>query len=132
MYQPKGQPEERTPELASDMMADKESIPDTLAREKLGIDSEELGGSATKSHNILLSPCHRGRFPNFPIFLLNGSSAIYLSLRVSGTGLFIIAAAIASMTGRSNWFSGLRQVLVGLAAAILTFGIGMLMGVSIF
>jgi VIT1/CCC1 family predicted Fe2+/Mn2+ transporter len=35
------------------------------------------------------------------------------------------------MTGRSIWFSGTRQVLVGLAAAALTFGIGRLIGVSL-
>jgi VIT1/CCC1 family predicted Fe2+/Mn2+ transporter len=35
------------------------------------------------------------------------------------------------MTGRSVWFSGTRQVLVGLAAAALTFGIGRLIGVSL-
>jgi VIT1/CCC1 family predicted Fe2+/Mn2+ transporter len=29
------------------------------------------------------------------------------------------------------WFSGLRQVAVGLAAAALTFGIGRLIGVSL-
>jgi VIT1/CCC1 family predicted Fe2+/Mn2+ transporter len=54
-----------------------------------------------------------------------------MSLAVSGIGLFIIGAAITLMTGRSVWFSGTRQVLVGLAASILTFGIGKLIGVSL-
>jgi VIT1/CCC1 family predicted Fe2+/Mn2+ transporter len=35
------------------------------------------------------------------------------------------------MTGRSVWFSGIRQVLVGIAAAALTYGIGRLIGVSV-
>jgi hypothetical protein len=34
-------------------------------------------------------------------------------------------------TGKSIWFSGFRQVLFGLAAAVITFGIGRLIGVSI-
>jgi VIT1/CCC1 family predicted Fe2+/Mn2+ transporter len=46
-------------------------------------------------------------------------------------GLFLIGAAITLMTGRSILFSGMRQVLVGLAAAVLTFGIGKLIGVSV-
>lgn len=40
-------------------------------------------------------------------------------------------AAITLMTGRSVVYSGFRQVLVGLAAAALTFGIGHLLGVSL-
>lgn len=46
IYQSKGLPEDRARKLASHMMADKGSILDTLAREELGIDPEELGGSA--------------------------------------------------------------------------------------
>jgi VIT1/CCC1 family predicted Fe2+/Mn2+ transporter len=34
-------------------------------------------------------------------------------------------------TGKSIWFSGFRQVLFGLIAAAITFGIGHLIGVSI-
>jgi hypothetical protein len=48
-----------------------------------------------------------------------------------GSGLFIIGAAITLMTGRSVWFSGVRQVLFGLAATVVTLGIGHIVGVSI-
>jgi VIT1/CCC1 family predicted Fe2+/Mn2+ transporter len=54
-----------------------------------------------------------------------------LSLVISAVGLFIIGAAITLMTGKSIWFSGTRQVLVGIAAAALTYGIGKLIGVSV-
>ena len=46
IYQSKGLPEDRAKEMAAHMMADKANILDTLAREELGIDAEELGGSA--------------------------------------------------------------------------------------
>ena len=67
----------------------------------------------------------------FPFIFWTGTTAIYLSLAVSAIGLFIIGAAITLMTGRGVLFSGLRQVLVGIAAAVLTFGVGRLIGVSI-
>ena len=57
--------------------------------------------------------------------------AIGLSLAISAVGLFIIGAAITLMTGKSILFSGTRQVLVGIAAAALTYGIGKLIGVSV-
>ena len=132
IYQSKGLPEDRAKELASHMMADKESILDTLAREELGIDPEELGGSAYEAAFTSFFLFAFGAFfPILPYLIWSGTTAILLSLVVSAVGLFIIGAAITLMTGRSVWFSGTRQVLVGIAAAVLTYGIGKLIGVSV-
>jgi predicted membrane protein (TIGR00267 family) len=132
IYQSKGLPEDKARELASHMMADKGSILDTLAREELGIDPEELGGSAYEAAFTSFFLFAVGAvFPIFPFFFWSGTIAIYISLAVSGVGLFIIGAAITLMTGRGILFSGMRQVVVGLVAAALTFGIGRLIGVSI-
>jgi VIT1/CCC1 family predicted Fe2+/Mn2+ transporter len=60
-----------------------------------------------------------------------GLQAIMISVLVSATGLFIIGSAITLFTGKSIWYSGMRQVLFGLIAAAITFGIGRLIGVSI-
>ena len=132
IYQSKGLPEDKARELASHMMADKGSILDTLAREELGIDPEELGGSAYEAAFTSFFLFALGAvFPIFPFFFWSGATAIYISLAVSGVGLFIIGAAITLMTGRGILFSGTRQVVVGLVAAALTFGIGRLIGISI-
>lgn len=132
IYQSKGLPGDRARELASHMMADKGSILDTLAREELGIDPEEMGGSAYEAAFTSFILFTVGAiFPIFPFLFWSGATAIYVSLAVSGIGLFIIGAAITLMTGRSVWFSGTRQVLVGLVAAALTFGVGKLIGVSL-
>ncbi len=132
IYQSKGLPADRARELAAHMMADKGSILDTLAREELGIDPEELGGSAYEAAFTSFFLFAIGAiFPIFPFIFWTGATAIYISLAVSGIGLFIIGAAITLMTGRSVWFSGMRQVLVGLVAAALTYGIGKLIGVSV-
>ncbi len=132
IYQSKGLPEDRAQELAAHMMADKSSILDTLAREELGIDPEELGGSAYEAAFTSFFLFAFGAFfPILPYLIWSGTLAIVLSLIVSAVGLFIIGAAITLMTGRSVWFSGTRQVVVGIAAAALTYGIGKLIGVSI-
>jgi vacuolar iron transporter family protein len=132
IYQSKGLPEERAKELAVHMMADQGSILDTLAREELGIDPEELGGSAYEAAFTSFFLFAFGAvFPILPYFFWSGTMAIVLSLLVSALGLFIIGAAITLMTGRRVWFSGARQVLVGIAAAALTYGIGKLIGISV-
>jgi vacuolar iron transporter family protein len=132
IYQSKGLPEDRAKELAAHMMADKSNILDTLAREELGIDPEELGGSAYEAaFTSFFLFAFGALFPILPYFFLSGSTAIIISLIVSAMGLFIIGAAITLMTGRSVLFSGTRQVIVGVAAAVLTYGVGKLIGVSV-
>jgi vacuolar iron transporter family protein len=132
IYQSKGLPENRAKEMAAHMMADKANILDTLAREELGIDPEELGGSAYEAAFTSFFLFTFGAlFPILPYFFLSGTTAIIISLIVSAIGLFIIGAAITLMTGRSVWFSGTRQVIVGVAAALLTYGVGKIIGVSV-
>jgi len=58
-------------------------------------------------------------------------AGIIVSAGVSAIGLFAIGAAITLMTGRNPLLSGLRQMLFGLAAAAITFGIGRLIGVNV-
>ncbi len=132
IYQSKGLPEERAHELASHMMADQANILDTLAREELGIDPEELGGSAYEAAFTSFFLFAVGAiFPIFPFIFWSGTTAIYLSLAISAVGLFIIGAAITLMTGRGILYSGFRQVLVGMVAAALTYGVGRLIGISV-
>jgi VIT1/CCC1 family predicted Fe2+/Mn2+ transporter len=63
-----------------------------------------------------------------PYFFTEGTTAVIISLTLSVIGLFIIGAAITVITGRSALHSGLRQVLFGVVAAAITFGIGRLVG----
>ena len=61
----------------------------------------------------------------------SAKEAIIISTIVSALGLFLIGAAITLFTGKNIWFSGMRQVIFGLIAAAITFGIGHLIGVYV-
>jgi predicted membrane protein (TIGR00267 family) len=69
--------------------------------------------------------------PVLPFMFLSGMQAIIISVSASAAGLFIIGGAITLFTGKNVWRSGFRQVVFGLAAAAITFGIGKLIGVSV-
>ena len=113
-------------------MGDKANILDTLAREELGIDPGELGGSPYESVFMSFLLFTIGAvFPIFPFFFWSWINAIYISLIVSAIGLFVIDAGITLMTGRGLLFSDFRQVLVDILAAALTHWIGNLIGVSL-
>jgi VIT1/CCC1 family predicted Fe2+/Mn2+ transporter len=133
IYQAKGLPETRARELANAIMnTDKSSILDTLAREELGIDPKELGGSPWEAAITSFFLFSAGAiFPLFPYIFLTGMTAVIVSLSVGALALFLTGAAITLMTGKSVWVSGLRQVLIGLIAAALVYGVGRLIGVSV-
>ena len=132
IYQSKGLPEDDAKRLAEQIIANKEGALDTLTREELGIDPNEMGGSpwSAASTSFLLF-AGGAIFPVAPFFVLNGDAAVFVSLALSGLALFAIGAATTFFTGRDVVFSGLRQLLVGIAAAAVTYGIGHLIGVAI-
>jgi VIT1/CCC1 family predicted Fe2+/Mn2+ transporter len=131
IYQSKGLPEERAREMAAHLMGDKANILDTLSREELGIDPKELGGSPWEAAITSFFLFSAGAIiPLIPYIFLHGLTAILTSLALGALALFLTGAAITLLTGKSVWVSGLRQVLIGLAAAALVFGVGKLIGVS--
>ncbi|MDX2000704.1 MAG: VIT1/CCC1 transporter family protein [Thermoanaerobaculia bacterium] len=132
IYESKGVPPERARELAASILATESRALDTLAREELGIDPEELGGSAWEAALTSFVLFALGAIiPVGPFLLLAGQPAVTVSLAVSAVGLFGIGAAITLLTGRGVLFSGFRQMAFGLAAAAVTYGIGWLVGVSV-
>ncbi len=132
IYQARGLDEQSARGLATGIMGNKESALETLARDELGIDPKELGGSAWEAALTSFALFAVGAIlPVIPYVFASGTAAIAGSAGASAVGLFIVGAAITLFTGRSVWYSGLRQVAFGLGAAAATFGIGHLIGVSI-
>ncbi len=132
IYQAKGMPEDQARALATHIMQDPETALDTLAREELGIDPGELGGSAWQAAFTSFFLFAGGAIiPVIPFLLTTGFPAVAISLALSGIALFVVGAGITLITGRSVLQSGFRQMAFGLAAAAITFGIGSLLGVAV-
>ena len=132
IYIAKGIPEEQAYQMAEDIMRDKTKAHDVLVKEELGINAEELKGSAVEAsiYSFILFAIG-AIIPLFPFLFTAGTKAIMISVAMSAAGLFLIGATITLFTGRNVWFSGFRQVLFGLMAAAITFGIGRLIGVAV-
>jgi VIT1/CCC1 family predicted Fe2+/Mn2+ transporter len=129
IYEAKGLDPDRARELAARQIADRETALDTLAREELGIDPDELGGSAAVAAGTSFVLFALGAIlPVLPFFFLSGAPAVIASAALSGLGLFAIGALITVFTGRGALFSGGRQVLIGGAAAALTYLVGLAIG----
>jgi VIT1/CCC1 family predicted Fe2+/Mn2+ transporter len=132
IYIAKGIPEEQAQKMATEVLSDKEKAYDVLVKEELGINADELKGSAAQAavYSFILFAIG-AVIPVLPFMFTSGMKAIILSVSMSAAGLFVIGASITLFTGRNVWFSGFRQVLFGLAAAAVTFGIGKIIGISI-
>lgn len=132
IYFSKGIPRDQARQMAKEMMADKDKAHAVLIREELGINPEDLKGSAREAAvTSFLLFAVGAIIPVIPFFFAGGMVAVLLSTLFSAAGLFLIGGAITLFTGKSLWFSGFRQVLFGLIAAAITFGIGKLIGVSV-
>ena len=132
IYMSKGIEEDQASRMATEIINNKETAHEILVKEELGINPAELKGSAMEAALTSFALFAVGAIiPVIPFFFLGGLNAVLLSAGLSAIGLFLIGSAITLFTGKSIWFSGMRQVMFGLAAAAITFGIGKLIGVSV-
>jgi VIT1/CCC1 family predicted Fe2+/Mn2+ transporter len=132
IYQAKGLSEQQAKVLAERIIGNKDTALDTLAREELGINPEELGGSAwVAAGTSFLLFAGGAIIPVAPFFALTGGAVVATSLSASAAAMFAIGAGTTLFTGRGVLVSGLRQLAIGIAAAAVTFGIGKLIGVSL-
>ena len=132
IYQAKGISEEVARPLAIKLLQNPDTALDTLARDELGIDPDDLGGSAfVAAFTSFLLFSVGAIIPVIPFFILTGQTAVYTSIAFSTVGLFLVGAITTLFTGRNIFYSGLRQIIFGLLAAAATYFIGSLIGVSL-
>jgi len=133
IYQAKGLPPEQARATAERIISGGgDAALDTLVREELSIDPKELGGSAWVAAITSFGLFSLGAIlPVLPFVFFAGTAGIIASSAASVVGLFAIGALTTLMTGKNTILYGFRHVLIGLAAAAVTFGIGRLIGMSV-
>ena len=132
IYISKGIPDEQAKQMAHSVIKNKEHAHEILIKEELGINVDEMKGSAIEAALTSFFLFALGAvIPVVPFFFTGGIPAIAFSTGLSALGLFLIGASITLFTGRNFWYSGLRMVFFGLVAAAITFCIGRLIGISV-
>lgn len=133
IYEAKGLSTDQAAQMAKRIVeGDQGMALDTMAREELGIDPEELGGSPWVAAGTSFALFAVGAIiPVIPFIFASGTGAIVVSALMAGTALFVVGAGITVVTGQNALVSGARQLGFGLAAAAITFGIGSLLGTAI-
>ncbi|MBK6392959.1 MAG: VIT1/CCC1 transporter family protein [Saprospiraceae bacterium] len=132
IYMSKGIEENQALELASKAFSSTSTAKEILIQEELGIQQDELEGSAwTAAIASFILFAIGAIIPVVPFMLSSGPKAIIWAIGLTSIGLFFIGSAITIFTGKSIWYSGFRQVIFGVMAAAITYGIGSLIGVTL-
>jgi VIT1/CCC1 family predicted Fe2+/Mn2+ transporter len=113
------------------MFEDPELALDTLVREELGLDPDELGSPLGAAGGSFAAFAIGAAVPVLPYLVASDNVAFVASLGLSLIALFVVGALVSLLTGRGLWFSGLRQVAIGAAAAGVTYIVGRIIGVGV-
>jgi vacuolar iron transporter family protein len=131
IYRAKGLPRPDAERLADKIMADREVALDTLAREELGLDPDQLGSPWGAAFSSLIAFAIGAFVVVLPYLIGSGTAALVAAIVLALAAMFAVGATIGALNGRSAIRSGLRQMLVGALAAAVTYGVGHLIGTNV-
>jgi VIT1/CCC1 family predicted Fe2+/Mn2+ transporter len=130
-YAARGLSETQAGTLAERILDDPDQALDVIAREQLGLDPEELGSPIAAAIASFASFGIGAIIPILPFLTFSGLQAAIVSSVLSIVALFLVGWGVAKFTGRSWIVSALRMVVIGGAAAAITYGIGRAVGVNL-
>ena len=129
IYAARGIPIDEARDVSAHLIANPEKALDTLAREELGLNPDDLGSPTGAALSSFVTFSLGASLPLIP-FLFGMGNGILIASVLSGTALFAVGALLSLFSGKSAWLSGLRMLAIGAAAAAATYGIGSLFNVS--
>jgi len=128
LYRAKGLDRADAERLADRIMANPEVALDTLAREELGLNPDELGSPWSAALSSMLAFALGAFVVVLPYLIGGGLTTLLVAIGLAILALFTVGAGLGVLNGRSALRSGLRQLAVGGLAAAVTFGVGHLIG----
>ncbi|HEY1331577.1 MAG TPA: VIT1/CCC1 transporter family protein [Actinomycetota bacterium] len=127
IYESRGIPSDLAQRITSVIHENPELALETHAREELGLDPDELGSPWGAAISSFVMFSLGALIPLLPFVFGSGVAAVVSAVAASGIALFALGSAMSYFTGRNPVWSGSRMLLVGAAAAAITFGVGRLL-----
>jgi vacuolar iron transporter family protein len=104
---------------------------DTMTREELGLDPDELGSPWSAALSSLVAFAAGAAVVVLPFLFGSGPVALVLAIVLAALALFVVGAALGVLNGRAAMRSGFRQLAAGAIAGIIVFAIGHLIGAAV-
>lgn len=131
IYRAKGLPREQARAVSDQIIKNPEIALDTLAREELGLDPNELGSARKAAVSSFFSFAIGASVVVVPYALFSGMTAFVLAVVLALVSLIVVGGLVGYQSGRGVAFSAGRQVLWGVGAAAVTYLVGSLVGVNV-
>jgi VIT1/CCC1 family predicted Fe2+/Mn2+ transporter len=131
IYAAKGLTREDAERVAGQLMRDPETALATMAREELGLNPDDLGSPLAAAASSFVTFALGAVLPVLPFLLLAEAPAVIVAAAVGAVALFGVGAGLSRLTGRSMVASALRMLAIGGSAALVTYIVGNLIGVSV-
>jgi len=136
IYRAKGLSREVAKQTAAQIMSNERTALDTLAREELGLNPDELGSPVKVALSSFAAFAIGAVVVVLPylFFLGTGASAtipLVLAIGLALIAMVVVGGIVGRLSGRGIWFSAMRQLLWGAGAAAVTFAVGTVIGVSV-
>ncbi|WP_156723974.1 VIT1/CCC1 transporter family protein [Streptomyces apocyni] len=129
LYESRGVEPKLAREVARQLSRDPEQALEIHAREELGIDPGGLPSPMVAAVSSFGAFALGAILPVLPYLL--GAGALWPAVLVALIGLFVCGAVVSRVTARSWWYSGLRQLALGGAAAGVTYALGTAFGAAL-
>ena len=126
MFRDRGVDAKLASEVAEQISRHPDHALNVHVQEELGVDPHDLPSPVTAAAGSLVSFAVGAIIPLLPY--LAGANSLWLSLILAAAAAIAGGGAVARLTDRPFWKGAARQLLLGAAAAALTFGIGHLVG----
>jgi len=117
--------------FATKMLQDKTQGIDALAREKLGLNPNELGSPWRAAFSSFGSFSVGALIPLLPFLYHDGLKSLIASIVLVGCALLTVGMILSRLTNRNIWWGGLRMLMIGMFAGATTFSIGRIVGVDL-
>jgi vacuolar iron transporter family protein len=129
MYAARGLDPDLAAEVARQLHRNPETALHVHAREELGLTPGDLPSPRLAAGSSFLSFAVGALVPVLPY--LFGASALWPAAVLALLGLFVCGAVVTTVTSRPWWYGGLRQLVLGAAAAALTYAFGNAVGTGL-
>lgn len=131
IYRAKGLPREEAERVAARIMADPTTALNTLAKEELGLDPDELGSAWKAATSSFIAFAIGASIVVIPYVFLSGVAALVTAIVMAVVALVVVGGVVGRLSGRGVVFSAGRQLLWGVGAAAVTYIVGSLVGVNV-
>ncbi len=131
IYRSRGLSEAEADLIVGAVMADHDTAVDTFVREEIGLSEQTMGSPMAAAGSSFTAFSIGAIIPVVPYVLAAGTAAFWGALLVSMAALFAVGAVVSTLTHKPPLFAGARQAGLGLAAAVVTYAIGSLLGASV-